>query len=277
MSAPAKRARDGATLLTHWEGEPVAVWESLWGVPLVEVWGSLGSTNDRARELARTGAPTLSVVLAEEQTAGRGRGGRAWSSPHGLGLWMSVLLRPSVVGVAPLVPLLVGLATCRAVEHVSGLEPRIKWPNDLFLEGRKLAGVLCELEGTVLLLGVGVNVRQQPNDFPEALRSSAWSLEGASQRPVSRGKLAGALLTEMQFLLSRPPLRLEGRVADEIASRDGLRGLPVSVEGGPQGTAMGIDPRGRLVVRTADGTLQHAMAGTVRPVAPNPSSASSET
>jgi BirA family biotin operon repressor/biotin-[acetyl-CoA-carboxylase] ligase len=251
--------------LTHWEGEPTHVWEALWEVPRVEAWGSLGSTNDRVRALAEEGAGPFTVAIAEEQTAGRGRGGKGWHSPPGLGLWISVLLKPPAWEAVRLSPLLVGLAACRAVERAApAVSARLKWPNDVLLGERKLAGVLCEASaGGGLVAGVGCNVRHVLGDFPAHLRDSAVSLEMAAGRPVRRSELAGALLGEMKTLLARAPLRLEGALASEVARRDALEGSLVQVEGGVRGRARGIDASGRLVVEVAPGSRLAISAGSV--------------
>jgi BirA family biotin operon repressor/biotin-[acetyl-CoA-carboxylase] ligase len=251
--------------LTHWEGEPVRVWEELWEIPRLEVWDRIGSTNDRLRELAAGGAAPLTTVIAEEQTAGRGRGGRRWDSPSGQGLWMSALLLPAAAEARRLAPLLVGLAACRALERVTeGVPVRLKWPNDVLLDTRKAAGVLCEAaaDGGVVA-GVGINVRQRLGDFPPELRDRAVSVEMATGHPVARSALAGAVLSEVRALLARAPLRLEGAVAEEVARRDALSGRSVRVEGGPAGVARGIDALGRLQIEVAPGVLRAVVAGTV--------------
>jgi BirA family biotin operon repressor/biotin-[acetyl-CoA-carboxylase] ligase len=265
MTRPGEEGRDRGERLTHWEGEPVPVWEELWEVPRFEAWDRIASTNDRLRELAADGAAPFTTVIAEEQTAGRGRGGRRWDSPAGRGLWMSVLLRPAASEAARLAPLLVGLAACRALERVAeGVPVRLKWPNDVLLDARKAAGVLCEAAaGGGVVAGVGINVRQRLSDFPPELRDRAVSVEMATGRPVPRGALAGAVLSEMRALLARAPLRLEGAVADEVARRDALAGRKIRVEGGPTGVARGIDPAGRLEVEVAPGVVHAVVAGTV--------------
>lgn len=250
-------------LLGHWEGEPVRVWEEVWAVPGLEVWSTIGSTNDRARELASEGAPAHITVVAEEQTTGRGRKGRLWSSPPGLGLWMSTVLRPPAPEGRSLVPILVGLAVCRAAESVAGVECALKWPNDVLVGERKVAGVLCEATGGAVVAGIGVNVAQRTEDFPPELRDGAVSLETVREGVVSRAGLAGALTGELRALFDRPTLRLEGRVADEVGRRDALRDREVVVDGELVGRARGIDPGGRLVVQAAEG-IRHVVAGSVR-------------
>lgn len=258
----------GGEGLSHWEGEPLRVWEELWGVPRLEAHARLPSTNDRVRELGLAGAPAFTTVIAEEQTAGRGRSGRRWESPPAMGLWISVLLRPEPGRGTPLTPLVVGVAVARAAEEAAdGVEARLEWPNDILVGGRKVAGVLCEGVGTGLVVaGVGVNCRQREEDFPEELRERAGSLEMAAGRRVSRAAVAGALLRELQDLFSPAPALLEGDLAAEVRRRDALRGRRVRTEAGPAGIARGIDPEGALRVEDAGGDVRRIVAGTVRAV-----------
>jgi len=250
--------------LSHWEGEPLVVWESLWGVPRFEAYLRVRSTNDRIRELASEGAPSFTVVTAEEQTAGRGRNGRRWASAASKGLWISVLLRVPKSEERAAVPILVGLAACRAVERVApGLAPRIKWPNDVMLGDRKLCGVLCEAgRAEDLVVGVGLNVRHGPMDFPEEVRGAAVSLSMATGGMVSRAALAGDLLRNLRGLLSVGP-RIEEDVVREIEGRDALRGRRIRVSHGPMGVAAGIDARGRLRLRLASGEVVDVVTGSV--------------
>lgn len=257
--------------LSHWEGEPLRVWEELWGVPRLEAHARLPSTNDRVRELGLSGAAAFTTVIAEEQTAGRGRSGRRWESPPAMGLWISVLLRPGPgrgAPLTPLAPLVVGVAVARAAEEAAeGVEARLEWPNDILVGGRKVAGVLCEGVGTgVVVAGVGVNCRQGEEDFPEALRERAGSLEMAAGRRVSRAAVAGALLRELRELFSPPPALLEGDLAAEVRRRDALQGRRIRTEAGPAGIARGIDPDGALRVEDAGGDVRRIVAGTVRAV-----------
>lgn len=257
------------TGLSHWEGEPVAVWEALWGVPLFEAYETLGSTNDRVRDLAREGALPFTVVTAEEQTRGRGRSGRRWASAPGKGLWISALLRLPAAEARLLAPVLVGVAVCRALESVAPeLEATVKWPNDVLLGERKVCGILCEAASGLrdrVVAGVGLNVRHRPPDFPEAVRASAVSVAMATGRQVSRSALAGHLVAHLRRLLSRPTLRIEGALASELQRRDALRGRQVRIRpGGAHGVAMGIDPGGALRIRTPPGPVVRVVAGSVR-------------
>lgn len=250
--------------MRRWEGESVAVWQRRWNVPYLEIHDSLPSTNARARELAREGAEPFSVVISEAQTEGKGRAGKRWDSPAGMGLWLSFLLRVRSPGEPTLVPILVGLAAARAIEAVcSTLVAGIKWPNDVELEGRKVAGILCEREGVdALVVGVGMNVRQSEDDFAPALRACATSLKAAGCR-VDRGELVRILLGEARLVLDPLPGILDDALRRELGRRDTLIGRMVSTDTGLQGKAMGIAPDGALLVEV-DGVSTAVRAGGVR-------------
>lgn len=251
-------------VLTHWDGEPVQVWEALWKAPLVEAHDVLGSTNERARELAGQGAAPFTVVLAEAQTAGRGRSGAFWHSASGGGLWVSVLL-PTEGGLAPHLALLVGVATARAAEGVcAGLEVGIKWPNDLEVGGRKVGGVLCEHGQGAVVAGIGLNVSQKPEDFPEEIAWRATSLEEARRGRVSLGGLATALLRELHEICAIPGRRLASGIHVELSRRDVLRDRPVVTQQEGKGVARGLEPDGALVLERPDGQRVRIVAGSVR-------------
>lgn len=254
--------------LTHWEGEPLRVWSELWGLPGLEAYRRISSTSDRVRALAAGGAPSLTAVLAEEQTAGRGRSGRRWTAPPGSSVLVSFLLRAVPATDRERVPLVAGLAVARAVEAVvPEAGARIKWPNDVLVEGRKVAGILCEsghpgAPGAVVV-GVGINVRQGPEDFPPELGPGATSLELAAGRSVPRQRIAAALFREVrELLLPRVPA-LDGDLGEELARRDALRGRWVRVADTLEGEALGIGAEGALRV-SVGGEVRRVVAGTVR-------------
>jgi len=206
-----------------------------------------GSTNERARELAESGAPSGTVVTADEQSAGRGRRGRAWSAPPGKALLYSALLRP-LDERHSLLPLAVPLAVCDAVEAVAPVGCHVKWPNDVWVEERKIAGVLIEARPPDwAVIGIGINVAIEPEEFPPELRWPATS--------VGHGATAAALLGALNDALSewieRPPT---ATLAD-FRKRDALLGREVSWEGAGHGAgvARGADERGNLVVETVEG------------------------
>ena len=247
--------------LNDWEGKPVAVWERLWNVPVLEAYDTLPSTNDRVRELAAEGAAAFTVVTAETQTTGRGRSGKRWESPTGLGLWISFLLRPPAGGAPALTPILVGLATARAIEALCPeLHPEMKWPNDVFVSGRKVGGILCEGVGPdAVVVGVGLNICQREEDFPYALRDQATSLEAAGCSGVSRAELAGGLLGEARNLVEPLPDGLDERLRVELQHRDALAGRTVRTDTGQVGQAIGVADDGALLIE-AEG-IRYAVRG----------------
>lgn len=253
---------------SHWAGEPVRVLEQRWNVPLLEAHEVLGSTNDRLRALARRGAPAYTVVVAEEQTAGRGRGGSAWISPAGMGIWMSVLLPGEGEGRPPLTPLLVGVAVSRAIgEGELELRPGIKWPNDVEIAGKKVSGILCE--GTAAgatVAGIGINVTGGAGRFPPEIRDRATTLEeAAGGRSPSRTDLAGRVLKHLRRLTDPTPERLEGELARELEALDVLRGRRLSVSGDLVGRGRGIDGGGALlVIPEGEAGVKRIVAGSVR-------------
>lgn len=254
------------SVLTHWDGEPVQVWEGVWKAPFVEAHDVLGSTNDRAKELAAVGTPPFSVVLAEAQTAGRGRSGAVWHSPPGEGLWLSVLL-PADVGPPPHLALLVGVAAARAAEQTcAGLEVGIKWPNDLEVRGRKVGGILCEHAHGAVVAGIGLNVSQKAEAFPEDIAWRATSLEAALGARVSLGALATAVMREVQAVCAVPGARLAPAVHMELARRDVLRDRPVVTQQAGEGRARGVEPDGALILEQPDGRRVRIVAGSVRKV-----------
>ena len=253
--------------LSNWEGEPIRIWEDLWGIPRLEVYASLSSTNDRARQLAREGTPPFTTVIAEEQTAGRGRGGRVWESPSGKGLWLSTLVSGAGREPSPLIPILAGVAVARAVAVAApGSSLAVKWPNDVMMDGRKVCGILCEAggEGDGIAVGIGINVSQRPADFPPDLRGAAVSLETAHGGPVSRSVLAGSLVQSLRTLLTHPRRRLDGPLVEEVGALDVLRGREVTVSTGPSGRCLGVAPDGTLRVADEFGQVHAVRAGTVR-------------
>lgn len=251
--------------LDHWSGEPVSTWRKRWAVPLLEAYERIGSTNDRARELAAAGGAPFSVVVALEQTRGRGRRGAGWHSPAGTGLWMSVLL-PGGGGSLHL-PLLVGLAAAEAVQDASpAVRVGIEWPNDLVVRGRKLGGILCEAVQDAVVAGIGINVTTPPGGFPGALADRATSLEVEAAEALAHGELAGFIVAGLERHLSRPDERMKPDALHALAARDALAARAVHSETEGRGIARGIDADGALVLERPDGSRVRVVAGSVRPV-----------
>jgi BirA family transcriptional regulator, biotin operon repressor / biotin---[acetyl-CoA-carboxylase] ligase len=205
------------------------------------------STNERARELALGGAPHGTLVTADEQMAGRGRQGRAWSAPPGSGVLMSLVVRDLDERSAAL-PLAAAVAVCEAL---APLDCRIKWPNDVWLERRKLAGILVEgrpQEGWAIV-GIGLNVSTALEQLPAVLRDTATSLRIAGDERGSEEVLA-ALLQALDRRLGQPP----EEILPAWRERDALRGESVRWRDG-EGRAAGIDQTGALVVETDRGPV----------------------
>jgi BirA family biotin operon repressor/biotin-[acetyl-CoA-carboxylase] ligase len=215
------------------------------------------STNSRGRELVEAGAPGGTVITAREQTAGRGRQGRVWTAPEGKALLYSAILRP-LDERHLLLPLSAPLAVCAAAEALRpGAECMVKWPNDVWLEGRKLAGILIEAkpQDGWAVIGVGLNLSIEPHEFPDDLRQPATSLGGGVTPEVAR--------QELDAQLSHWAHAAENEILVEWRRRDGLRGREVSWEDG-SGVADGIDDRGNLVVAVAGGDRVSLGAGEVQ-------------
>lgn len=218
------------------------------------------STNLRARELAEDGAPSGTVVTAEEQSSGRGRHGRVWSAPAGAALLYSAILRPLDLAHLML-PLAVPVAVCEACESLAPVQCRIKWPNDVWIGERKVAGILIEARPPEwAVIGVGVNVSIAADEFPDGLRWPAVSL--------GHGVEPAALREALDRSLERWVEAESVDVREQFEARDALRGRRISWEGGPDagdrlGEAEGIDERGNLLVRGTHGELHSLGSGEV--------------
>jgi BirA family biotin operon repressor/biotin-[acetyl-CoA-carboxylase] ligase len=237
---------------------------------------STDSTNTRARELAAAGAPHGTVVTAAEQSAGRGRQGRTWTAPPDKALLYSAIVRP-LQERHMMLPLAVPLAVCEAAEELQpAIEAKVKWPNDIHVNGRKLAGVLIEArpQDGWAVIGVGLNLSITPDEFPPDLRATAVSLfgsvEGRERGSAGHSPLLSAgpplpTLTAAQVLSRHLSHWVEAEPDEVLAtwrSRDALLGREVAWEGG-SGVADGVDDRGYLLVVTPDGDRVAVGAGEV--------------
>jgi BirA family biotin operon repressor/biotin-[acetyl-CoA-carboxylase] ligase len=235
----------------------------------------VGSTNMEAMQAAASGAIEGSVFLAEEQTAGRGRGGHSWTSPPSTGIYCSVLLRPTLSpGDALLLSLIAGLSVASAVEEVTGLKSDLRWPNDLMIDDKKFCGILTEMNAEVTrvryaVVGIGINVNQW--EFPPDLAENATSLRIGTDREWSRVELAAALLQSLDreyralnaenLASARADIFRRFEKASSYA-----RGKHVTVEedGGYEGVTAGLDERGFLLVQT-ESCVKTVLSGSVRP------------
>lgn len=235
------------------------------------------STMDDARAAAEDGAPTGTVVIAEEQSRGRGTRGRSWVSPGGQNLYFTIVVRPSAARLQRL-SILTAVAVANAVEQVVNLYPRIKWPNDLHLRGKKFVGILVESEWVggrprFALVGIGINVNFDPGAFGGAIEGPATSLALERGRPLAREPILAATLNafERAYDGATTPALLQGWRA-----RLETLGRPVSLAdqagGVVEGVAEDVTEEGALVVRLETGERRRFLAGEVslRPPAASP-------
>ena len=238
----------------------------------LQVFEQTTSTNDVMEKIARDGVKEGVVVFAESQTKGRGRLGRKWISPGRKGLWFSVLLRPDL-RPQEATQLTVASATAlrRAIAAETGLEPEIKWPNDILVGGQKVAGILTELSAELdrvrhVILGIGVDVNQDAGELPAELRKTATSLRIATGEWVSRAELAVAILRALDDDYARICAGEFAALADEWESHCATIGKSVTVLIGDRrirGRAESLDDDGALLLRTEHGHLERIIGGDV--------------
>lgn len=242
-------------------------------VARLHVHETIGSTNDEAGALARAGAPHGTLVMAERQTAGRGRLGRTWESLAGVGLWMSWVLRPPLgLDRAFLVTALGAVAVAETVEQVAGRRALLRWPNDVLVGGRKIAGLLAEAAGSSarldwVVLGIGLNVNQREADFPPEFAAEATSLALLAGRPVDRSAVLGVFLDSLERHYGR--LVVDGGTAllAEWRERTPLVGRRVTVnlpDGEFIGTVVELADDGALVLHDESGARHALYAADVR-------------
>jgi BirA family biotin operon repressor/biotin-[acetyl-CoA-carboxylase] ligase len=232
----------------------------------------IGSTNDAIMGAGQAGEPEGLAILADRQTSGRGRLGRSWASVPGVGIYTSILLRPSTPPVkAPLLTLMAGLAAAEAIEAVARFAPRLKWPNDLLFEGRKLSGILTEMSTmgqriSHVAIGIGINVHHRREDFPESIRETATSIGLITDRRVHRGELTAALYDALDRWYAVFCADGSAAILTETRMRSATLGGIVTVDPGPkqwQGMALDLDVDGALVVRDGAGVVRRVLAGDV--------------
>jgi BirA family biotin operon repressor/biotin-[acetyl-CoA-carboxylase] ligase len=198
--------------------------------------------------------PEGAVAVCEEQTAGRGRMGRSWVAPLGSSILMSVLLRPPAERRAAELTLVAGVATAIAVEHATGLAAQIKWPNDVMLDRRKVAGCLAELKDGAVVLGIGLNVNQKPGELPRETKVPPGSLRSVTGREYERGPILADLLLELEQRYDAWRSGGLDGIYEDLGARDFLRGRRVTVDG-VAGTSQLITRDGRLEISTDSGPV----------------------
>jgi len=232
------------------------------------------STNVDAFRLAEDGAIEGTVVIADTQTGGKGRRGRVWSSPAGVNLYCSVVLRPAIMPhEAPQLTFLSAVAAARAIELTTRLVPEIKWPNDLLISGKKVAGLLNEMSAETdginfVILGIGVNLNMTVDQFPGDLRHPATSLMLESGARVDRSRFTGTMLNELDRLYHDFLVHGFGPIRDEWQRRCIANGRDVLVsDSGTEctgGRFVGIDADGAMLLRSEDNILHRITCGDVR-------------
>ncbi len=236
----------------------------------IHFYNKLNSTNITARKLAADGAPEGTVVVADSQDIGKGRLGREWHSPPGKNLYLSMILRPRTGPAdAPVLTLILGVAVAEAVEEFTGLRPTLKWPNDLLIKGRKVAGILTEMSADMesiehIVCGIGVNLNMKIADTPEELRSISTSLAEASGETVERAAFTRTLLKSLDSryssFMSEGP---EPSLADwrRYFAAEGKEVTIKTLSGTISGLCVGVDAKGALLVRDLSGRVNTVSSG----------------
>ena len=238
----------------------------------IHCFSSIGSTNDHLKALARQGVPHGTAVLAEHQSDGHGRRGRAFHSPEGMGIYLSLLLRP---GCSPMelmhLTCAAAVAMCDAVEKAAGVRPGIKWTNDLVVGKRKLGGILTELamtpDGMVdyVIVGIGINCRQSEEDFPREIRDIACSLDMVTGKKNDPMVLASAMLDSLAYM-SGILISDRSGILEQYRKNCITIGQEISLVRGDNvryGQALSVDDSGALVVAFSDGTVETVNSGEV--------------
>lgn len=230
------------------------------------------STQDVAEELAKRGAEDGTVVISEGQTKGRGRVGRNWVSPAGEGVYLSIILRPNLRPAQVLqIPLITAVAVSKAIKRVTPLQPRVKWPNDITLGGKKVGGILTETSSEIdrvnyIILGIGINVNTQRSLLPESIRGIATSLAEECGGHISRVRFLQCLLAEFETLYNEFLVSGFDTIREKWKTLDNTIGSRVKVSAGAEeieGEALDIDREGFLLVRTKDGDVKRIISGDV--------------
>lgn len=238
----------------------------------IQYYDAITSTNDVLKELAAQGAPHGTVLVAGHQTAGRGRRGRSFLSPSGVGIYLSVLLRPNCKPSELMhLTCAAACAMCDAVEAAAGFRPGIKWTNDLVYNKKKLSGILTELgfkpDGSVdyAIIGVGVNCCQKPEDFDPQIRDIAGSLSMVTGKEIDRAQVAASMIDAFARMDGRL-LSEHARIIEEYKADCITLGKPICAAKGDlvrYGTALDIDPDGALIVRFDSGEVEAVNSGEV--------------
>jgi BirA family transcriptional regulator, biotin operon repressor / biotin---[acetyl-CoA-carboxylase] ligase len=230
------------------------------------------STQKVAHRLATEGVIDGTVVVADEQTLGRGRMDRRWHSPKYTGVWMSIILRPNLpLQKAPQLTLVTAVAVVQAIEEITGLLPQIKWPNDILINGKKVTGILTELQAdsdriNAVIIGIGINVNQKRADFPEEIQQIATSLAVESEQTISRAALMQTVFDRLEKLYliylksSFHPIKL---LWESYALSVGKDIIARTITGDIKGKALGITDDGVLKIEQDNGEISHIYSADI--------------
>ena len=249
----------GSMMDTEWAGREVYYFDQI------------DSTNTRAKQLGEKGAPHGTLVIAEEQSAGRGRRGRAWKSPGGSSIYMSMLLRPEIPPTkAPMLTLVMGVSTAEGLREYTGLDIQIKWPNDIILKGKKLAGILTEMSTEIdcvnyIVIGTGINVNV--TRLPKELAEKATSLRMETGQIMRRSEIIASIMKRFEknygLFMENGDLRpLQKKYNNLLLTRE----KEVRIISGKEAYlayALGINENGELMVRESDGTMKAISGGEI--------------
>lgn len=231
----------------------------------IDYYESVQSTQIIAHDAAQAEAADGTLIVAEEQTAGKGRLSRPWSSTANKGIWMSLIIRPSLMPQqAPQMTLVSAVAIVRAIEELTQLEATIKWPNDIMINGKKMTGILTELQSDpdrvkAIIIGIGMNVNQDEDDFPNELKPIATSLKMATGEHIDRAKLIAGILNYLELYTKMyekhgfGPIKL---LWEGYSNTAGKRVRAVMLNETIEGTALGISEEGLLELRLDDGSVR---------------------
>lgn len=253
------------------QAELQSMLHSKWIGGRLEYFDETDSTNTRARKLAEEGAIHGTLVVADSQWAGKGRRGRLWTSPKGVGIWMSVVLRPAISPLhASMLTLIAGMAVVKGVRSSTGLNAMIKWPNDAVLEGKKICGILTEMSTEdecirYVITGIGINVNV--DEFPGELAETATSLKLEKGENIRRSPVISAVAEAFEeyydiFLETCDMSILKEEYNRELANTN-REVMVLDPKGQYEGTALGIDNEGSLLVKKKDGTVASVISGEV--------------